>query len=227
MLTDMENIYGKNSNYIGSDVYLSFVDSTRNNYFSNIYYISLEALCSNRGLPIQMARNFSLADFSLEEGMPIKDISCIQGPTIPQSANTGDMLSDQMLSFLSLNYFSLSDNSGDNAIQSLKKLLELYCKDTTSTISKHIEGITSLETKPIMRRIPGDLYGNMARGLEIRVTFDELNFEGTGCFVLGIILAEFFTQYISINSFTETVINTEQRGELIRWETTPGKRAIF
>ena len=56
------------------------------------------------------------------------------------------------------------------------------------------------------------------------MVMDESAFEGSGIFVLGAVLAQFFARYVSINSFTETVIVSERRGEIIRWPSLMGKR---
>jgi type VI secretion system protein ImpG len=42
--------------------------------------------------------------------------------------------------------------------------------------------------------------------------------------VLGSVLERFFAKYVSINSFTETVLRTLQRGEVMRWPMTSGQR---
>jgi type VI secretion system protein ImpG len=65
-----------------------------------------------------------------------------------------------------------------------------------------------------------------ARGLEVRVIMDEEAYEGSGIFVLGAVLAHFFARYVSINSFTETVIVSQRRGEVMRWPSLIGKRQI-
>ncbi len=76
----------------------------------------------------------------------------------------------------------------------------------------------------VNRRVnkPGPI--SFARGLEVSVTFDEMNFEGTGVFLLGAVLERFFAKYVSINSFTETVIRTVERGEVMRWPARLGLR---
>jgi type VI secretion system protein ImpG len=38
------------------------------------------------------------------------------------------------------------------------------------------------------------------------------------------VLAQFFARYVSINSFTETVIKTLDRGEVMRWPMMIGRR---
>jgi type VI secretion system protein ImpG len=38
------------------------------------------------------------------------------------------------------------------------------------------------------------------------------------------VLDRFFAKYVSINSFTETVLRTLGRGEIMRWRTRIGQR---
>ena len=56
------------------------------------------------------------------------------------------------------------------------------------------------------------------------MTLDEAAFEGTGVFLLGAVLEQFFSRYVSINSFTETVVTTVDRGEVMRWPMRTGRR---
>jgi type VI secretion system protein ImpG len=72
---------------------------------------------------------------------------------------------------------------------------------------------------------PGPI--TFGRGLEITVTMDDGAFEGAGAFVLGGVLSHFFAQYVSINAFTETVIRTVARGEIMRWPARGGACAIL
>jgi type VI secretion system protein ImpG len=46
-------------------------------------------------------------------------------------------------------------------------------------------------------------------------------------FLLGAVLEQFFAKYVSINSFTETVLRTAQRQEVMRWPTRIGRRHIL
>ena len=62
------------------------------------------------------------------------------------------------------------------------------------------------------------------RGLEITVEVDELAFEGGSAFLLGSVLDQFFLRYVSINSFTETVLRSGGRGEIHRWMPQWGAR---
>ena len=64
--------------------------------------------------------------------------------------------------------------------------------------------------------MPGPIV--FGRGLEITLDFDENAFRGTGVFLLGAVFERFLARYVSINSFTETVLRTGERGEVMRWQ---------
>ena len=60
--------------------------------------------------------------------------------------------------------------------------------------------------------------------MEVTLECDEAAFEGTSVVLLGLVLERFFAKYVSINSFTETVLRSIQRGEIVRWPMTIGRR---
>ena len=80
---------------------------------------------------------------------------------------------------------------------------------------------------PVTRRLSNTGPIAFGRGLETTLTFDDAAFEGTGSFLLGAVLERFLAKYVSLNSFTETVVRTLDRGELIRWPTRTGTRQIL
>jgi type VI secretion system protein ImpG len=56
----------------------------------------------------------------------------------------------------------------------------------------------------------------------VNLLIDETGFEGAGAFLFGAVLARFFAQYVSINSFTETVVSSTTRGEIMRFAPRSG-----
>ena len=46
-------------------------------------------------------------------------------------------------------------------------------------------------------------------------------------FLLAAVLEQFFSRYVSINSFTETVLKTPARGEIKRWPARIGRRHLL
>jgi type VI secretion system protein ImpG len=75
-----------------------------------------------------------------------------------------------------------------------------------------------------VRRVRERIGTGTARGQEIKVTVDEKGFEGSGAFLLGAVLERFFADYSGFNHFTQTVIVSNERGEIMRWPTRMGTR---
>ena len=84
-----------------------------------------------------------------------------------------------------------------------------------------------MSAKPILRRVASGGPIAFGRGLEIDVTLDESAFRGAGAFLLGAVLERFLARYVSINSFTETVVRTLDRGVIARWPARTGQRPIL
>jgi type VI secretion system protein ImpG len=228
MLTANERLAGKKSSYAGTELFLSLVDANSAPYNPKLRELGVRALCTNRHLPIQMAVGVGRTDFTMGLSAPVGAIRCVTGPTLPKPSPTEGRFFWRLISHLSLNYLSLIDSAkGDEGAAGLRELLKLYIEEKDHLGTRQIEGVLSVKTKPIVRRVatPGPIA--FARGLEISVLLDEAAFEGTGAFVLGGLLEQFFAKYVSLNSFTETVIKTKQRGEIVRWPTRMGIRQIL
>jgi type VI secretion system protein ImpG len=228
MLTANERITGKKSSYAGTELFLSLVDANSAPYNSSLRELGIKGLCTNRHLPIQMAVGVGRTDFTMGLSAPVNSIRCVTGPTLPKPSATEGRFFWRLISHLSLNYLTLVDSAkGDEGAAGLRDLLKLYIEDTDHLGTRQIEGLLTVKSKPIVRRVaaPGPI--SFARGLEITLTFDEVAFEGTGAFILGAVLEQFFAKYVSLNSFTETVVRTKQRGEIMRWPTRMGIRQIL
>jgi type VI secretion system protein ImpG len=239
LFSDRERLTGRRSSYAGTDVYLSIVDGEMAPHQPALRELGIRALCTNRHLPIQMAKGIGRTDFTMEESAPVSSIRIVQGPTVPRpsvvlsgkSAETPQIPSGRyawrVISHLSLNYLSLLDHGSEQGAEALREILKLYSDPRDRQMLKQIDGVRSIRHRPIVRRVetPGPI--TFARGLEITVWCDETFFEGQGVFVLGAVLERFFARYVSLNSFTETVIATEQRKEIVRWPPQIGRRQIL
>jgi type VI secretion system protein ImpG len=89
---------------------------------------------------------------------------------------------------------------------------------------RRIRGIRSVDSRPVVRRIRERTGVGVARGTEITVTIDERAFEGSGAFLPGAVIERFFAEYSSFNHFTQTVIRSAERGEIMRWPPRMGSR---
>jgi len=224
MLTARQRRTGERTNYVGSEVYISLVDANEAPYRADLRQLSVRALCTNRDLPLLVPIGKGKTDFTVEIGAPLEAIRCIAGPTRPRASRAHGELSWRLISHLALNYLSITNTNDTTGAAGLREVLSLYADATDVATMKQIEGIKSVASAPIIRRLPGAGQTAIARGLEVAIEFDETAFQGVGVFVLGMVLAQFLAKYVSINSFTETVIRTLDRGEVMRWPMTIGRR---
>lgn len=224
LLTEKERRFGRKSSYAGTEVYVSLVDADNAPYRSSVEQLSVQVLCTNRHLPLQMTLGSGRSDFTLQVHAPVQSIRCVSGPTPPRGPLAQAARSWRVISHLSLNYLSLIDSPNGEGALAMRDLLKLYTEPTDPFAKKQIEGLRSVESKPIVRRIESSGPIGFARGVEIALLFDETAFEGTGVFLLGSVLEQFFARYVSLNSFTETVVKSQQRGGIIQWPPQTGRR---
>lgn len=233
MPTKDEEIYFKEHNKravcAGTDVYLSLVDCTNATVDTSIRQLGFEALCTNRHLPTLMAVGAGSTDFTLEVCVPITATRCLVHPTDPLPSQAEGRFAWKLISHLSLNYLSLLEGKDGDGPAALRETLELYCAEGERMASgrRQIEGLRGAKSRPVLRRIftPGPVC--FARGLEVTLTFDEACFEGAGVFLFGGVLEYFLGKYVTVNSFTETVVTTQQQGELMRWPARTGQKGML
>jgi type VI secretion system protein ImpG len=232
MVSANEQRQGQRSKYAGSEAYLSLVDSRSAPYSSDLKQLAVEATCTNRDLPLFLPVGRGATDFTVDTGAPVQAIRCVSGvPTPPQPSHAFGEFSWRLISQLSLNYLSLTDGAGDSGTgrgaAALRDLLRLYGESAEPHIRRQIEGVRTVSSKPTVARVPAPGPIAFARGLEVTLTLDEAAFEGTGVFLLGSVLEQFFARQVTINSFTRTVLATLERGVVMRWPARLGERRVL
>ena len=184
-------------------------------------------LCTNRDLPLTMPLGLGRTDFTLESGAPVAAVRCVAGPTRPRPSNAENDVAWRLISHLSLNYLTLADSDPQQGAVALRELLRLYVDPNDAAGQKQVDGLLSVKTQPVTRRLP--LPGPIAfgRGVEIALNFDEGAYGGAGVFLMGAVLERFFGRYVSMNSYTETSVRSLERGEIMRWPVRMGARALL
>jgi type VI secretion system protein ImpG len=223
-ISTRERARGPRSSYVGSETFVSLVDSQHGAFEPGMRQLGISTLCTNRDLPLQMAVGQGDTDFTAQSGAPIESARCLAGPTPPRASAAYGQISWRLLSHLSLDYLALSQDDPKQRGASIRELLSLYADLTDLATMKQIQGLVAVDTRSVVRPLP--LPGPLCfgRGVEVTLNCDESAFEGTGVALLSAVLERFFARYASINAFTETVLRSPQRGEIIRWPSNPGRR---
>jgi type VI secretion system protein ImpG len=222
MLSQRQRRDGARSSYVGSETFISIVDAAEAPYRSDLRQLGLSVWCTNRDLPLSMPLGVGKTDFILDSGAPVSSVRCLAGPSQPYPSFAEGNVAWRLLNHLSLNYLSLADSDTQQGAVALREMLSLYCHAGDLAAQRQVEGVRSIATTQVTRRMPTPGPITFGRGLQVTLTLDDAAFEGAGSFVLGAVLARFFSQYASINSFTETLVRTIARGEIMRWKAAGG-----
>ena len=229
-----EKKYGAASDYTGTDMFISIGEPAGIEDDDSVSELSVRALCSNRHLTEHLPVGEGGADFRLLDDVTL-DVLCILGPTPPrgpvvgqsrsrsETAHTGTV-TWRLINMLSLNHLGLVERAAGQNGQSLRETLSLFADLQDSATERKIRGVRGVDSRAAVRRVQHRTGSGIARGTEIVVTMDEKSFEGSGAFLLGAILDRFLSEYSALNHFTQTVIRTTERGEIMRWPVRMGLR---
>lgn len=220
--TERERLKGARTNYLGSEMYLSLVDPREAPYPGALHQLAVRALVTNRDLPLLLATG-APDMFHLPDGGPIASVRTPVAPTRPRPTLAQGEAAWKLIGHLSLNYLSLVDSDTGSGAEALRELIGLYAREGDRSVQRELEGIVAVRSRPIVRRMADEVLSTAVRGLEITVDCDEDYFDGASAYLLVAVLERFLRHHVSINSFTETVLVTQQRGEVARWR--PGRGA--
>ena len=218
---------GPRSSYLGHEVFISLVDADQAPISQGLRQLGLDLLCTNRDLPLSMPVGRQQTDFTILVSAPVASVRCVVGPVAPRPCRTDGDYAWRFISHLSLNYLSLADTDELHGAAALRELLRLYVPSSQSIAARQLEGLLSVASQPVVRRIPGSGPLAAGRGLGITLTMDEAPFGGSGAVLLAGVLERFFAKYVSINGFTETVLRCTERGEVMRWPLRLGQRPVL
>jgi type VI secretion system protein ImpG len=218
---------GPRSGYVGSEVFVALVDPQDAPYPDKLRQVAVQTRCTNRDLPLFMRSNNATGEFSVEAGVPVASVRVAAGPSRPATALREGGVAWRLVNLLSLNYLSLIDTEGGEAVVALRDLLSRLPQGSEPTVRRQIEALQQVQTRPVVRRHP--LRGPIAfgRGIEVRLTVDELGYTGGSAFLFGAAMHHYLARHVSMNSFVETVLVSLTRGELTRWVPSRGARPVL
>ncbi len=208
----------------GTDVYLSFVDSSARMVHPDLDTVTARLTCFNADLPSRLPFGDTRGDWEMQGGGPITKIVTLVKPTVVIQPLLGKPQLWRLISQLSLNYVSLEEGG----VEALRELLRLHNAANSAAGEKQIEGIRSVRGLPCYARVEGDHGITFARGHRVEIEFDEEQFAGGGVYLLASVLERFLGMYVSLNSFCALAAGSLQRKGLLReWAPRAGRKALL
>jgi type VI secretion system protein ImpG len=208
----------------GTEVQLSFVDPAMNPMVPAEDVLFAQLLCTNRGMPRQISTATRL---QIEMDLPIERIHCLARPTPPVDPPVIGENLWRLVSHLTLNKLTLQN--GRQSLDPLKQILYLYSgNEENSRKRRQIDGLVSIATRSVVRRVGDKHWRGFVRGTEITLQINDKDFVGASALLLGAILDRFFALYAGVNSFTELVIRRDgQEEEWKRWPARAGEKPLL
>lgn len=208
----------------GTDVYLTLVDLAGRPARPSTDTITVRCTCTNRDLPSRLPFGSEMGDFELEGVSAIQKITCLHKPSATIRPPAGRGAFWRLISHLSLNYLSLVEEGRE----ALQEILRLYNFGESAYLEKQIAGITELRSEKHFARVRSEYGISFARGVRVHLKLDEEQFEGGGAYLFASVLESFLGLYVTMNSFVQLAVSTEQRKEVMRtWPPRAGRQILL
>lgn len=225
LLSEKSRRNGPRTGYVGSECFLSLVDANEAPFTAELRQVTVEALCTNRDLSLLAPTGGNGgSDLTLQASAPVESIRFVVGPTRPTPALAERDVTWRLISHLSLNYITLTDVDDKQGAAALRELLGLYARLGDVGADAQVGAIQKLAVMEVNRRVPGRGPIVFGRGVQLDLLLDEVPLAGVSPWLLGAVLEQFFARHVGLNSFTEFVLRSTQRGQIARWRPRIGRR---
>lgn len=208
----------------GTEVFLSFFDPNEDPKSPAEDSVYAKSLCCNRELMEQMRIG---SHFDLDGGGPISGVTMITKPSRHQTPKPQGITPWKLISQLTLNQLSLSDNQ--EALNNLKQILILHAGEFSRLNQNQVDSIFDVKLKRAVQHIGDDAWRGFCEGMEIILTLDDDVFQGRSCYLFCEVLRRFFALYASVNSFTQLSLEfkKQKRGVVKQWQALAGEQALI
>lgn len=210
---------------LGSDVFISLVATDAQNKAREFedWTMDIEATCFNRDYPNRLPNNTKMMT---ESGTAMVVANCLIHPTETVRPDLRDESYWRLISHLSLNHISLVQNESNT--DSLKEIIRLYNFSDQRAGNVMVDGLVDVSASRIVSRLVSGngspLSSGFCKGTQIEIVLNEDKFSGGGHYLFASVLDRFFALYASINSFTKTVLRTQQQEQIVcAWPPRTGE----
>ncbi|MBN4054945.1 type VI secretion system baseplate subunit TssF [Acidimicrobium ferrooxidans] len=207
----------------GTDVSLTFVSTDGTPEAQpEMETISIELTCSNRHVPSRLGPGDIKVPTSSSPSFA--HFSNITRPTASVPPPLGGLLYWKLISHLSLNYHSLMSVDALRNVLTVYNFRALFDRQAEQAHQLMLDGILEVAAVPATRLFRG----TPIRGFRIRIKVLEDNFGSPGgLYLFGSLLSEFLSQYVTLNAFSQLVIEGTKTGEIYTWPARIGHLSLL
>ncbi len=206
----------------GTETFLTFVARTGETASpAEIETVTLDLLCTNRQLPQKLrVGDVNAPTPSSPVFARFKNITKVW-PAVPPPL--GGEIYWRLLSHMSLNFLSLTRPEtlrGIIGLYNFRALVDRQAEQAHKLLLDGIKRVTSQSATRLLQGVP-------VRGIAIEIELEEDNFAGEGdVYLFATMLNEFFSLYVTLNSFSQLTVKGLKYGEVYAWPPRIGARAL-
>ncbi len=195
--------------------------------------LSLDALCLNRDLPVDLPFGGGRPTLRLATGAAtVTAVTAISAATPTLRPPLRERSAWRLISHLSIGHLSLT--GGADGAAALREVLRLYDLRDTAETRAAIEALIGVSAAPGTARAPADPHGRsggrtgaFCRGLDVTLEFEPRAWQSGGLYLLAAVLERFLALHGSVNSFTRTrAVLRGRSGVASAWPARSGTRVL-
>jgi type VI secretion system protein ImpG len=207
-----------------STMTISVVDVTGGIKDPEADVLTVRCECTNFDLPSRFTFGAAEGDFEVVGHAAARKVTALRRPTPSYDPPHGKGQIWRLISQLSLNYLSLTEE-GRGALQ---EILRLHDFTGSVHLENQIGAILKMKLSPHFALVESD-YGLVpARGTRVEMELDEQQFAGGGAYLFAATIERFLAGYASINSFSQLTVRTTQRKEVLQsWPPRAGTQVLL
>lgn len=211
----------RRGDYIGTETWISLSAPGNPRRLADIKELAVRALVTNRELAGTLT--FRGAEHFIPPGGPVRAVSVLRSPTKPRPPMGLDDAAWRLIAHLTPNYAALAPEDGDDPSM-LRDHLALYGRRDDPAMRRQIDGIMGIQSRPLVRRVPGRGAMAVARGSRITLSLDDGSYENARLFLFSAVVERFLAEFTTVNSFTETIVRTPGEGTVATWPARIGRK---
>ncbi|MFN4134353.1 MAG: type VI secretion system baseplate subunit TssF [Novosphingobium sp.] len=211
----------RRDDYTGTETWLSLTAAGNPERIADIKELAVRALVTNRELAAKLT--FRGTEHFIPPGGPVRAVSVLRSPSKPRPPLGLDDAAWRIIAHLTPNYASLVPEDGSDPAM-LRDHLALYGPRDNAALRRQIDGIISVGSRPVVRRVPGRGAMAVARGSRVTLTLDDASFDNARLFLFSAVVERFLAEFTSVNSFTETIVRTPGEGTIMSWPPRIGRK---
>ena len=211
----------RRGDYVGTETWMSLTAPGNAERIDDIRELSVKALVTNRELAAELT--FRGSDHFTPIGGPVRAVSVLRSPSKPRPPLGMNDGAWRVIGHLTPNYATLAPEQGSDPSM-LRNHLALYGRPEDSAMRRQVDGIIGVSSTPVVRRIPGRGQMAIARGSRVRLKLDDSSYDNSRLFLFAAVIERFLAEFATINSFTETIVETTAEGVVAKWPARIGRK---